>query len=148
MQFSITITLDVPEGTQIAVADSGKQAQHGDGQDADEEETPVANYWRWYLSDNGRKIYGAAADIEEHHGPGYSLEDIASALGVAYETAKSFHRTSGRARKLWKKDNGSDEPIRLDWLEYETDAEHGGKRTSYRLPVGSASEIQKLKAGG
>jgi len=144
MQFSITITLDVPEGTQIAVADCAEQPQPDGVQD----ETPVASYWRWYLSDNGRKIYGAAADIEEQHGPGYSLEDIAAALGVGYETAKSFHRTSGRARKMWKKENGTDEPIRLDSLEYEEDAKHGGMRSSYRLPDGIASEIQKLKTSG
>jgi hypothetical protein len=144
VQFAITITLDVPDGTQVAVVDEAEQLRP----DCDDDETEVASYWRWYLSDNGRKIYGAASDIEEQHGPGYSFEDIAVAMDVGYETTKSFHRTSGRAAKLWKKDNGTDEPIRLDSLEYEEDAGHGGMRTSYQLPDGVASEIQQLKATG
>lgn len=69
-------------------------------------------------------------------------------MGVGYETAKSFHRTTGRTKKRWKSDTGTDEPIRLDCLDYEEDAEHGGMRTSYQVPSGAASEIQKLKATG
>jgi len=39
----------------------------------------VERYWSEYLSDNGRSLYRAAAELERAQGPGYTLGDIAGA---------------------------------------------------------------------
>lgn len=108
------------------------------------DDPPLDVYWRDYLSDNGRRLYRAAANIELYRGPGFTFDDIAEALSVTYESARSFHRTSGRSAKRWRDDTGTEEPIRLDWDEYRSDDERGGMRTVYHLPPGVAESVQRL----
>ena len=105
-------------------------------------EDATEKYWRDYLSDNARKVYGAAARIETVRGPGYTLEDIAQTLSLTYESVRSMHRTSGRTAKKWRDDTGTEEPIRLIEGEYEWSESHGGMRTAYRLPHGVAEAIE------
>lgn len=139
---TISIQLTVPAGTTVSVLGlEGLAAVEADQAD------PIERYWRDYLSDNGRKIYAAAARLEEYQGS-FSLEDIANVLSVDYESAKSMHRTSGRTARVWRSDTGNAEPpIRLIWIDYEPDAEHGGSRTTYRLPPSVADAINTLGAG-
>jgi hypothetical protein len=134
----ITITIDVPDGALVQVAQSSSPAgllaaNH----------SATKKYWQEYLSSNGRKIYRAAANIETlpTHGPGYTLEDIAEALSITYESAKSMHRTSGRSARKWREDTGMPEPIRLEEIEYLEVEENHAQRTTYRLPLGIADEI-------
>lgn len=102
----------------------------------------AARYWSDYLSDNARRLYRAAATVELSRGAGYTLEDIAETLGVDYETARSFHRTSGRSARRWREETATEEPIRLEWDDYRPDEAHGGMRTVYHLPIGVAEAIR------
>jgi hypothetical protein len=133
----ITLTLNVPDGTTFEVAESQKPAAPAPMSDA------VKKYWQEYLSSNGRKIYRAAANIETlpTKGPGYTFEDVAAALSITYESAKSMHRTSGRSARKWRDDTGAQEPIRLEEIEYVEVDENHSQRTTYRLPPGIAEEI-------
>ncbi len=121
-------------GIDGAVLAISGQAESGDA---------VERYWREYLSDNARKIYGAAARIENFRGPGYTLEDIAQNLSLDYESVRSIHRTSGRTAKVWREETGTDEPIRLIDCDYEWDEAHEGMRTTYQLPPGVADAIER-----
>ncbi len=134
----ITITIDVPDGAVVEVAQAGSSAG---ALAADTSATK--KYWQEYLSSNGRKIYRAAANIETlpTKGPGYTFEDIAEALSITYESAKSMHRTSGRSARKWREDTGTAEPIRLEEIEYLEVDENHAQRTTYRLPLGIADEI-------
>ena len=107
----------------------------------------VERYWS-ALSDNGRAIFGAAAAIESEHGPGYTLEDIAEHLDLDYESVRSMHRSTGRTAKAWRRDSGTEEPIRLEWERYDWDESRGGRRTSYRLPSGVADLVNELRDRG
>lgn len=135
------IALTVPEGTTVEIT-----GLEGVGADAPPvlSGDAVLRYWR-ALSDNGRKVYGAAARIEQQHGVGYTFEDIAANLSVTYESARSFHRTTGRTAKAWLRDTGAAElPIRLDDLDYPETASGTGRRTRYQLPPGVADIIAGL----
>jgi hypothetical protein len=50
----------------------------------------VERYWSEYLSDNGRSLYRAAAELERAQGPGHTLGDIADHMGIAYASAQSI----------------------------------------------------------
>jgi hypothetical protein len=109
------------------------------------QQAPQIPYFTKYLSDNGRKVFGAAARIKDFQGrPSFTFEDLASNLSVTYETVKSWHRTSGRSAKRWKRETGAQEPIRFDWIAYDDVAPGGGERTMYRLPEDVAEVIRDL----
>lgn len=133
----ITITLNVPDGTSLEVAECHEPAAVLSQADA------VKKYWQEYLSSNGRKVYRAAANIETlpAKGPGYTFEDIAATLSITYESAKSMHRTSGRSARKWRDDTGTEEPIRLERIDYVEVDENHSERTMYQLPPGIADEI-------
>ncbi len=104
----------------------------------------VERYFRHYLSDNGRKLYAAAARIEQHRGPGYTLSDIAANLSLEYGSALSIHRTSGRSARRWKAETGTEAPIQLVWIGYDWVDEEQGMRTRYQLPPGVTEVIARL----
>jgi hypothetical protein len=136
---TLEFKLTVPDGTKITIL--GAEGATIVPADVAHEDN-IERYWRDYLSDNGRKIYGAAARIETFRGPGYTLEDIAQNLGIDYESVRSLHRTSGRTAKKWREDTGIVAPIRLVDGPYEWSESHGGMRTVYRLPPGVADAIE------
>lgn len=133
----ITIHIDAPEGCEITVVQDKQQRAEAPTPDEDAVET----YWRDYLSDNGRRLYGAAADFELANGIGYTLSHIGQRMGKSYESARSYHRTSGRSARRWRDDGGGDAPIVLVDMGYSWDPEFDGMRTSYRLPEGVAEKI-------
>ncbi len=108
----------------------------------------MLDYWRHYLSNNSRKIFQAAARIEELTGSGFTLEDIASNLSLEYESVRSLHRTSGRTAKKWREEKRVPAPIRLDELDYPETADGMPRRTRYRLPVGVADVVVGLELLG
>ncbi len=139
---TIEIKLTVPEGTTLHVAGLDAPGLSV----ATSLENPVERYFNEYLSNNGRKVFGAAACIEDFRGrPGFTLEDLAQNLSVDYETIKSWHRTTGRAAKRWRNETGAQEPIHFEPKGYGTEYASGaGERTVYRLPPGVAEVIRDL----
>jgi hypothetical protein len=137
----IEIKLTVPEGTTVQISglqESGAPAPGG-------AEDAIRRYFTEYLSDNGRRVFGAAARIEDFHGrPGFTFDDLAENLSVSYESVKSWHRTSGRSAKRWRRETGTEEPIRFEWKDYEEVGPGGGERTMYRLPERVAEVIRDL----
>lgn len=141
---TLELKITVPEGTTVTIA--GLEGCLGTSVDASAEDA-IGRYWRDYLSDNARRLFRAAANIEDLRGLGYTLEDIAANLSINYESVRSFQQTSGRIARKWRDDTGTPEPIRLEWDKYEEDSDHGGMRTSYHLPPGVAEAIRALAAG-
>lgn len=137
----ITIELNVPDGTEVNIS-------HVDQEDAAAPVAPdadqVERYFRHYLSDHGRKLYGAAALLEDHRGPGYTLSDVAKSLSIDYPRAQSFHRTSGRSARRWRDDTGTDAPIRLLDMSYDWVEDENGMRTRYQFPPGVPKIIKRL----
>ena len=140
---TITIKIDVPEGAGVSIDGAPDEALTPEAGSVTSKVLPgaVQKYWKSYLSDNGRELYGAAAAIERESGPGYTLNDVAARMGREYGSAQSIHRTTGRSARKWKDDTGTDAPIRLEWIDYSWDDAEQGMRTSYRLPGGVADEI-------
>jgi hypothetical protein len=134
---TLTISFTVPEGTDIQITGLAADAASIPSTEA------VLRYWR-ALSYNGRKLYGQAARLEQHQGS-FTLEDIAAHLSIDYESAQSYHRTSGRTAKAWVRDAGEPEPpIRLLAIDYPETATGTGRRTIYTLPPGVADLIADL----
>lgn len=104
----------------------------------------VTEYWR-ALSENGRKIFRGAAQIERQDGTGYSLDDIGENLGLSAASVRSMHRSTGRTAKSWRRETGTQEPIRLVAESYKWDEDRKGYRTAYRLPAGIAKLIGRLE---
>ena len=137
------IKLTIPEGTTVEISGLGEIGVPA----PDSPEDRIRRYFTRYLSNNGRKVFGAAARIEDFKGrPGFTLEDLARNLSVDYESVKSWHRTSGRSAKRWRQETGTQEPIRFDWIDYDHVAPGGGGRTMYRLPEHVAEVIRDLPA--
>jgi hypothetical protein len=136
---TLEFKLTVPDGTKITIF--GTEGATIVPDDVAREDN-IERYWRDYLSDNARKVFGAAARIETFRGPGYTLEDIAQNLSITYESARSMHRTSGRTAKKWREDTGIEAPIRLVDGPYEWSEDHRGMRTAYSLPPGVADAIE------
>jgi hypothetical protein len=134
----LTISIEFPEGTTISINGSPAGWPEPPLLAADQ----VEKYWSEYLTANGRKVFKAAARIEDHRGPGYTFEDLARNLSVTYESVKSMHRSTGRTAKRWRHEQGTGEPIKLFWVDYIDS--HAGKRTTYRLSPGVASAILDL----
>jgi hypothetical protein len=139
--FTIELKLTIPEGTTITI--SGLESALSDSA-ARSPEVDIERYWRDYLSDNARRLFRAAANIESFRGPGYTLEEIAANLSINYESVRSFQQTSGRIARKWREDTGTPAPIQLEWENYEENRRHGGMRTSYHLPPGVADAIRDL----
>lgn len=138
---TLEIRLTVPEGTAVQVVGLGREGI----EIAAPIENPVERYFNDYLSNNGRKVFSAAALIEDFRGrPGFTLEDLARNLSVDYDTVKSWHRTTGRAAKRWRTDTATQEPIRFDWIDYGEVQPGGGERTTYRLPRDVATIVKDL----
>jgi hypothetical protein len=137
---TITITIDLPEGARVHVEDEDE-----DGDGATEAYVPspeeVRRYWDHFLSDNGRSLYRAAAEIEQSRGSGFTLNDVANQMGIEYASAQSIHRTTGRASRRWTEQSGHEGPIRLDWNDYSWNETEQGMRTTYSLPDGVADQI-------
>jgi hypothetical protein len=138
---TIEIKLTVPKGTTVQI--SGLQDLEAPTSNGSDE--AIHRYFTEYLSENGRRVFGAAARIENFRGrPGFTFDDLAENLNVTYETVKSWHRTSGRSAKRWRRETGMPEPIRFEWKAYEDVAPEGGERTMYRLPAQVAEVIRDL----
>lgn len=137
----LEIKLNLPEGTTVEI--SGLEELRSTAPDSTDDR--IRRYFSHYLSNNGRKVFGAAARIEDFQGrPGFTFEDLAENLSVTYETVKSWHRTSGRSAKRWRQETGIQEPIRFDWIAYDDVAPGGGERTMYRLPEHVVDAIRDL----
>lgn len=103
----------------------------------------IDEYWS-ALSDNGRRVFRGAAQIENRRGPGYTLDDIAEVLDISVASIRSMHRSTGRTARSWRSHTGTEAPIELVVQSYGWDAERGGNRTRYRLPSGVAETITNL----
>jgi hypothetical protein len=137
----LEIKLTLPEGTKVEIAGLEDLASE-EGNAGDE---AIRHYFNEYLSNNGRKVFGAAARIEDFHGrPGFTLDDVAANLSVTYETVKSWHRTTGRSAKRWRRERGRTEPIRFEWIDYSPVDDAGAQRTIYRLPAHVVEVIRDL----
>lgn len=137
----LEIKLNIPAGTTVEISGLGELGSPA----PDSDEDKICRYFTEYLSNNGRKVFGAAARIEDFQGrPGFTFEDLAANLSVTYETVKSWHRTSGRSAKRWRQETGTQEPIRFDWVAYDDVAPGGGERTMYQLPEHVAGVIRDL----
>ncbi len=135
MSQTITITLELPDGVSASVAGIAIEPGHD----------PVEEYFIDYLSPNGRNLYKAAAKLERDRGPGFTFEDVAEVLSVDYESAKSFHRNSGRTAARWEREKGSMAPIRLDFDgNYGPQEGADGWRSRYALPEGVAETINAI----
>jgi hypothetical protein len=136
----LIITLDLPEGTKVSLGgDAGIAVAAGTNRD------PVEEYWTDYLSPSGRKLYEAAARIERIDGAGFTLEDIADNLSIDYESAKSYHRNSGRTATRWEREKGIPAPIQLVFDgTYMAQKGGSGLRSQYALPAGAAEKIRDL----
>ena len=138
---TITISITIPDGATVAV-DQGVTPPTASSVRSTEE---IERYFRDYLSENGRKLYQAAARVERHNnGGGYTLSDLAANLNIDYASAQSFHRTSGRSARKWHDDTATEAPIVLKDLVYGWVKEENGMRTSYQLPPGVADVIEHL----
>jgi hypothetical protein len=137
----LIITLDLPEGTTVSLdGDAGIAVATGTNRD------PVEEYWTDYLSPSGRKLYEAAARIEQLDGVGFTLEDIAHNLSIDYESAKSYHRNSGRTATRWEREKGIQAPIQLVFDgTYMAQTGGSGLRSHYALPAGVAEKIRDLQ---
>lgn len=138
----LNIALDLPEGTRVSI--QGLEGVHVESDTSSPGFDPVTKYWEEYLSDNGRKVFGAAAGLEDLRGSGYTFEDIAQHLSLDYESVKSMHRSTGRTAKRWRQDQGSEPPIRLVYDEYLRDPARDVHRTTYHLEPGVADAILAL----
>jgi hypothetical protein len=137
----LEIKLNLPEGTKVEIAGLENLAS----EDGDAGEEAIRHYFNEYLSNNGRKVFGAAARIEDFQGrPGFTLDDVAASLSVTYETVKSWHRTTGRSAKRWRRERGTTEPVRFEWIDYSPIDKAGAQRTIYRLPAQVAEVIREL----
>jgi hypothetical protein len=145
MSPTFQLTLTVPEGTTVTIASLESPMIVRSSVTL---EQAVEDYWRQYLSDNSRKVYGAAARIEEVRGAGYTLDDIAQTLSLTYESVRSLHRTSGRTARKWRAEKGVDPPIRLVAIAYPETDTGTRRRTLYQLPPGVADIVVNLPQTG
>ena len=141
MNPTMTISIEVPEGTTLSIAGVEGANLLSTGRTRD----PVEEYWNDYLSDNGRKVFGAAAKVEEFTEQSFTFEDLAAHLSLDYESVKSYHRNAGRTAARWEREKGTIAPIRLDHDgEYGPQEGASGNRSRYSLPAGAADKIVAL----
>ncbi len=138
MPTTLNIKITVPDGVSIEVE------EHSSIDSEPSFAERVEQYWD-RLSDNGKRVFAAAARIENHTGEAFTFDDIAENESITYESAKSMHRTAGRTARKWREDTGAEPPIDLvDMDEYGWKDERGGQRTVYRLPDGVADLVMEL----
>jgi hypothetical protein len=138
---TLQIALTVPEGTTVEI--TGLEGVGAAAPSVTPDEA-VLRYWR-ALSNNGRKLYGAAARIEQVKGVGYTLEDIGSNLSITHSSALAVYRNVCRTASAWVRDSGETEaPIHLVEIDYPETATGVGRRTRYQLPPGVADLIADL----
>lgn len=141
----LRLTLEIPDGVTVKIEGLDEPAV---GIAAMSPEDAVHEYWRHYLSVNSRKVFLAAARIEEVRGPGFTLEDIAANISLTYASVRSLHRTSGRAAKKWREEKGIEAPVRLEAVDYPEALDGLGRRTRYKLPEGVCELVIDLPAQG
>jgi hypothetical protein len=140
MSQAITLTIELPDGFDVKIH-RAEEAGPGVAVDPD----AVERYFRHYLSDNGRRLFKAAAKVQLTRGPGFTFDDVAAELGEGYSTTLSLHRTTGRSAKRWREDAGVDGPIYLNDLSYDWVAEVDGMRTRYEMPEAIAEVVAGLQ---
>src|SRR5947209_7627643 len=96
---TITLTIDLPDGSDVRV-DTEQSGTDAVASAPDPKQ--VEEYWH-YLSDNGRRLYRAAAVLERHQGP-FTLSELAQAMSITRGSVQSYHRTSGRSARKWRED--------------------------------------------
>jgi len=138
----IKIEVTVPDDVEVTVSEQSEDSENGHAVLPGRDE--VERYFRHYLSDNGRKVFAAAARIEQNQGPGYTLSDIAANLSLEYGSVKSYLITSGRSARRWKDDTGTEAPIQFEGLSYDWVQEERGRRAGYQLPAGIAEIVARL----
>jgi hypothetical protein len=145
---TMTIRIEIPEGFTVTTDMSSgvlTGREPGVTNVIETDSAKVEDYYRNYLSDNGRELYRAAAEIELVSGHGYTFDDIAEKIGRGYSATLSLYRTTGRTAKKWRKaknqPEGTPAPIQLVDITYSRDEAKGGWRTSYHLPDGIAEQI-------
>lgn len=131
----LTIEIEVPEGAEVRVT---HVEESGEARDS------LLEFWQYYLRPNAQRFYRAAAVFEEAEGPGFTLEDVASAMSVTYESAKSYHRNAGRSARRWREEKGEEAPIRLISTDYGPRGTESKWRTKYRLPEGVAGRVADM----
>jgi hypothetical protein len=138
---TLHIALTVPEGTTVEITgleEAGAAAPPVASKEA------VLRYWK-ALTNNGRKLYGAAARIEQMEGAGYTFEDIGSNLSITHSSVLAVYRNVCRTATAWVHDSGlTDPPIRLVEIDYPQTSTGVGRRTRYQLPPGVADLIADL----
>lgn len=144
------ITVIVPKGVSVVVVEEdGTLAAPSTMPTSAARTEDVERYWREFLSDSGKKIFATAALIERQSGPGFTLDEIAANRSIDYESAKAWHRNTGRTAKRWREETGTKEPIRLlDTGEYRWRPEYSGDRTTYQLTPGIAQIVIDLFSAG
>jgi hypothetical protein len=141
---TLQIALTVPEGTTVEITGIEGAGASAPPAPPTASHEAVLRYWR-ALSNNGRKLYGAAARIEQQHGVGFTFEDIAANLSITHSSVLAVYRNVCRTATAWVRDSGASEPpIRLVDIDYPQTASGVGRRTRYQLPPGVADLIADL----
>lgn len=144
IHLNLTITIEHPEGSTITLS-GGAPAVTASTEPTTAGPTSVETYFLHFLSDNGRQVFRAAAELDEASDEPYSLEQIAERIGSTYASVQSMHRSTGRTAKRWRSETGLEKPpFELEWKRYDELPDGGGKRTYYRLTAGAAAEILAL----
>lgn len=144
IHLKLTITVEHPKGSTITLA-GGAPAVTASTEPATAGPTSVETYFLHFLSDNGRRVFRAAAELDVDSEKPYSLEQIAERVGMTYASVQSMHRSTGRTAKRWRSETGLDDPpFALEWKSYDELPDGGGRRTYYRLTDGAAEQILRL----
>ncbi len=132
---TITIEINVPDASVVTI----------DSQEAQREapaSTAVRDYWD-YLSDNGRRVYTAAAKAAADWPDGFTMADIARELDVEVPSARSMLSSTGRAARRWRREHGTEAPIALVKIRpYGWNVRAGAVCHTYALPA--AEEINSI----
>jgi hypothetical protein len=131
----IKIIIEVPDNATVSV-EAPELGPGTNGSGPDEEQ--VQKYWE-FLTENGRTLYGAMATQERENGP-FTFEEIADRLGVPLESVHAYNRNAGRGAGMWRKETGTEAPIKPIPQGYLA----GRRRKVFRLPDGVAEVIASL----
>jgi len=132
----ITITIDVPDTATVAVEAPEPQAPEGGSSTLEDR---VHDYWE-FITDNGRKLFGAMAKLEVESGE-FTFDEVAEHLGEPLEAIQAYNRNAGRGASVWKRDTGSDAPI----YAIAQGLQPGRRRARmFRLPDGVAEIVVRL----
>ncbi len=141
IRFEIAITIEHPKGSTVEVSGGAPTVTESTSASP----TSVETYFLHFLSANGRKVFRAAAELDDASEEPYSLEDIAERLGEPYPSVVSMYRSTGRTAKRWRNETGLTEPpFTLEDRGYPETDDRSGNRTIYRLTDGAAEQILGL----